>query len=214
MLKHYRGGSPWNVLLHKIIRQNVTGGSVIQWFLHHIYQVSLKGSGRLMTSLYREQGSRMGRLEIQAFLLSENSIDFAIYVRFWQTRYVTPLFRTFCVEWYHSFCAISLLNALKQASKSALKLSGIAQETGIFTFFFFYIFFINIWINPESINPRLPCDLYEPWTCIFHPLTPMAIQAHPEGSGLHIKCQFQDILTLQCRVRMWAVIPDGHDIYW
>ncbi len=64
------------------------------------------------------------------------------------------------------------------------------------------------------MNPRLPCDLYEPCTCISHPLTPIVIQAHPERSGLHIKCPLQDILTLQCRVRIWAVIPDGHDIYW
>ncbi len=31
--------------------------------------------------------------------------------------------------------------------------------------------FIQISTNPESMNPRLLCDLYEPWTCIFHPLT-------------------------------------------
>ena len=48
-------------------------------------------------------------------------------------------------------------------------------------------------IYPESMNPRLPCDLYEPWTCIFHPLTHMAIQVHPEGSGVHKKGPFQEI---------------------
>ncbi len=36
----------------------------------------------------------------------------------------------------------------------------------------------------------------------------MAIQVHPERSGLHIKGPLQDILTQLCRVRMWAVIPD------
>ncbi len=38
--------------------------------------------------------------------------------------------------------------------------------------------------NSPNMNPRLLWDLYEPWTCMFHPL---AIMARPDWSGLHIK---------------------------
>ncbi len=66
----------------------------------------------------------------------------------------------------------------------------IGDRTGDGDFYFKGTFFIKISTNPESMNPRLLCDLYEPWTYIFHPLTSMEMLAHPEGSGSHMKCLF------------------------
>ncbi len=49
-------------------------------------------------------------------------------------------------------------------------------------FYFKGRIFMKISINPESMNPRLPCDLYEPRTCIFHPLLSRVLWIAYEGS--------------------------------
>ncbi len=58
------------------------------------------------------------------------------------------------------------------------KKSGIANETGIFTFY------RSIFV---SVDPRLLCNLYEPWTCSFQPVVCMWDLAQPEGPGSHMK---------------------------
>ncbi len=45
------------------------------------------------------------------------------------------IFRTFCVQWHQHLGAGCTLCALDQAPKSALQKSGIARETGVFTYF-------------------------------------------------------------------------------
>ena len=94
-----------------------------------------------------------------------------------------------------SFSAYLAFKCLKIGPENGLKIHIDLKGDG--DFYFKGRIFIMILINPESMNPRLPCDLYEPWSCIFHPLTSMGILAHPECSGLPVKCPYRVNLTLQ-----------------
>ena len=60
--------------------------------------------------------------------------------------------------------------------------------------------------SAESMNPRLLCDLCEPCTCMFDPLTSTAILTKPEGSGWHRIYPVQENFTLHCSLRIWAII--------
>ncbi len=72
--------------------------------------------------------------------------------------------------------------------------------------------FSFITTNPQSMNPRLLCDLYEPWTCMFHPLATMTILAHPEGSGLqkYRKIVHYSIAHSQYKIIEWPRQIHGH----
>ena len=86
-----------------------------------------------MTTSYKEQSSRVGRPHFYNFLLPVFAISPVWIDRFWWNKCLYLLIRTSWFQRYLDHWATLFLSALDQAPKSALRKSGIAKETGIFT---------------------------------------------------------------------------------
>ena len=94
-----------------------------------------------------------------SFILSKSANNHDLNVRFWQTRYVTPLFRTFCVQ--------RCVSSPKIGPKVGTKY--ITDRKGERDFYWNWATIIEISIYHKNKTPRPLCDLYEHHKCIFHP---------------------------------------------
>ncbi len=164
-----------------------------------------------MTTLYREQCSRVGRWVNRAIFTVRKWFKSCSKCPILTKQVCNPPFSDILRPMVPLFFSSRTAKYPKIGPKHGIK--NIADRTGDGDFYFNWRYIRQIPICHKNKNPRLLCDLYEPWIYIFHPLTSMVILAHPEVSGSNIKYQFQVNHTLLCSARIWAAIPYAPAIF-